>query len=185
MNFVVRPGNPDAVMQKRLRIFPAGKHRGMGGNVNIVKKVVHRFFTKSLLEVQNLPDVTQKFPFLGPDDTILRDEQEKSAEALASFPQVQFHYRSLTSYRSVLRSSQFRTEPVCRWRLSSSRSTSSTMTVSMFGVHSDAMASRVNGMSDGVRIADCAYWMSRLSTDGRLLTVPAIAVYTWFSTHRA
>ena len=64
-------------------------------------------------------------------------------------------------------------------------SATSTMTVSIFGVHSEAMASRVNGISDGVRIADCAYWMSRLSTDGRLPTVPAIAVYTWFSTHRA
>jgi hypothetical protein len=41
------------------------------------------------------------------------------------------------------------------------------------GVHSAAIASRSNGISDGVRMPDCAYCTSMLSTSGKLPTLPA------------
>ena len=44
--------------------------------------------------------------------------------------------------------------------------------VSVFGVVSAAMPSRANGKSHGVRMQLWAYWMSMLSTFGRLPTLP-------------
>jgi hypothetical protein len=125
MNVMVGSGNPDAVTEKRLGIFPAGQDRRISCDVRVLQKIVQRLFAEAFLEVERFPDVTEQAFLFGGHHPVLRDEQEKPSEAFTFLTQGKFHCRSLTSYKSVLRSSQFSTEPVCRWRFSSSNATSS------------------------------------------------------------
>src|SRR3546814_8051317 len=70
--------------------------------------------------------------------------------------------------RSKRRSARFCTVPSARAQVRSARLTSLIVKVSTFSLASAAMPSRAKGKSQGVRMQLWAYWMSMLSTLGRL-----------------